>query len=724
MLDKIIFYAFSILFLITPLIWTSKNYELFEFNKMLFVYALTIIIVGTWFLKILNLKSLIINRSPLDIPILLFLGANILSTIFSIDPHTSIWGYYSRSNGGLLSIISYTLLYFALTSNLSKEHVIKLLKFGVLGGVLVSLYAIPEHFGVSPSCVILQNQFRADCWIQDVQSRVFATLGQPNWLAAYLGMLIFPAFYFYLTANTRKYLISFFLSLIALYLAFTFTYSRGGTLGFLAGLGVFCSPLLLSFLRNKESIKKHGPRIKSGMTIIISFLLINILFGSALIRFNLANFNPPTTTTVTSGTQLESGGSESGAIRLIVWQGALDIFKHYPLLGSGVETFAYSYYQFRPASHNLVSEWDFLYNKAHNEFLNYLATTGIIGFTTYLLMIGTFIFWCFKYFVIASGAKQSSKGSIPTKIATDSSSPRNDGLLILSLLAAYISYLVQNIFSFSVVIIAVFFYLFPAIAFVASESIKPFSIKLNTLYFILHTSYFRKALQALILLISCYLLLLVINTWRADRLFKIGQDASELGNPGKAYNNLSEAIEKRPFDPFYRSELGYAAASAAIALEETDATLSAHLKEQANLETELGLSISPNNTSLWRTAIRTYFELSASDESYNQKTVDTINKTIELAPTDAKLYYNKAVILGQLERNDEAMEALNQAIKLKPNYREAYLALGLFHFDKKDYPSAVSNMQTVLKLVPGDPEATQHLIDWGNEGISTESANK
>jgi putative inorganic carbon (hco3(-)) transporter len=481
MLDKIIFYSFAALFLVTPFVWTSENYELFEFNKMLFVYGLTIIITAVWLLKMVHRSTLLVNRTPLDIPILLFLGANILSTIFSIDPHTSIWGYYSRSNGGLLSIISYTLLYFALTSNLTKEQVIKLLRFGVLGGVLVALYAIPEHFGVSPSCVILQSQLRADCWIQDVQSRVFATLGQPNWLAAYLAMLIFPALYFFLTATTRKLLVIGFGLLVILYMAFTFTYSRGGTLGLLAGLGVFLALLffILSSPRRRGSSSERTsvfwipsfegmtqstlPYLRKISLVLISFLIINILFGSALTRFKLANFTPPSESpTITSGTQLESGGSESGAIRLIVWQGALDIFKHYPLLGSGVETFAYSYYQFRPAAHNLVSEWDFLYNKAHNEFLNYLATTGIIGFTTYILMIGTFIVFSIKYLVF-----RKLKNQIPdTKYQ----------ILVLSLLAAYITYLVQNIFSFSVVIIAVFFYLFPALAFIATDSTQKFQI--------------------------------------------------------------------------------------------------------------------------------------------------------------------------------------------------------------------------------------------------------
>src|SRR3989344_2261289 len=199
MLDKIITYSFYLLFFLTPLFWTSLNYELFEFNKMILTYGFTTIIVGVWILKMINHKSLIINRTPLDIPLLLFLGANILSTIFSIDPHTSIWGYYSRSNGGLLSLISYLLLYFSFVSNMDKKKIKYLFWSAFASGFLISLWAILEHFGVSFSCIILRGEFNDSCWIQDVQARVFASLGQPNWLAAYLAMLIFPALYFLLT---------------------------------------------------------------------------------------------------------------------------------------------------------------------------------------------------------------------------------------------------------------------------------------------------------------------------------------------------------------------------------------------------------------------------------------------------------------------------------------------------------------------------------------------
>ncbi len=697
MLDKVIRYCFYALFLLTPLVWTPFSFELFEYNKMIFVYLLTIIITGLWILKMVNKKTLILNHSPLDIPILLFLGANILSTIFSIDTHTSIWGYYSRSNGGLLSIICYTLLYFAFTANISRDQALKVLKMGLWGGLIVALWAIPEHFGASPSCLILRGELTADCWVQDVQARVFATLGQPNWLASYLGMLIFPALYFLLTSTTKRSLTTYYILLTTYYLAFTFTGSRSGMLGFLSGLAVFLTIQL-----------KKSAHLKPLLIVLGLFLLINLYFGSALTRFNLSQLisqptQAPSRPTSTL-TQLENGGTESGQIRLIVWQGAVDIFKHYPIFGSGVETFAYAYYQFRPEQHNLVSEWDFLYNKAHNEYLNYLANNGLIGFLSYLAIIIMFIVW-------AVGQVLDIKGK--------------DKLLLTSLLAGFIANLVQNFFGFSVVVTNLFFYLFPALAFVATNSTSTLHLPSPKFHLLLsifyHRSIYTKTIKIIIIFSTFYLLFSILKFWYADTLFAIGQRSDQAGNPGRAYNYLTDAVKLNKNEPFYRSELGYSAASAALALNETNATLSGQLKKEAIEVTEQVLRESPKNVSFHRTAVRTYYQLADIDKEYTQKTLDMIDKTIALAPTDPKLYYNKAVILGQVERSNEAIEVLNKAIQLKPNYKEAYFALSLFHFDADRTGEAVTTMQKVLQLEPTNPGALEQLNEWGKQGIATKS---
>lgn len=698
MLNRILAAAFYLLLCITPFLFTKYNSELFEFNKMIFVYGLTVIISGVWVLKMLSARDLIFKKTPLDIPIGLFLLSQILSTIFSIDPHTSLWGYYSRSNGGLLSTISYIVLFYAFVSNFNKESVIKFLNAAVIAGFFVALYAIPEHFGLSPSCVILTGEYTASCWVQDVQARVFGTLGQPNWLAAYLEMLIFPAIYFFITSKSIRNKIIYLVIISAYYLAFTFTYSRGATLGLLAGFIIlgFSTFLYSQKINNFSSLKNFS-------LVAVAVLIFSLLFGSALNGFRLIK-NPAVPTrpgipqgqAAPSGTQLENGGTESGQIRLIVWKGALEIFKAYPILGSGVETFAYSYYKFRPNEHNRVSEWDFLYNKAHNEYLNYLATTGIFGFLSYLAIILLFTFFCLRLFFTGLNHKN----------------PSAEYLFIPVIGAGYSAYLIQNFFLFSVVSVALLFYLFPAFIFAFFDSSKKlssgnlFSVYLNRLFTIIGKKNISlKLTQVLVVAIALLALNSLLSVWEADANYKKGSDYNDAGNPGRAYNFLIEAVRLNPGEPLYLSELGNAAGASSLALLSDDATTSAELKDDSVFFTDLGLSISPVNTTVLRTAIRTYFQLSLLDPAYKDRTLEIADKSIALAPTDPKILLNKAVILTQFDRQDEAIEVLKKAIELKPNYREARLNLGDLYIKKKEKNLAKEQIDFILNLIPNDPDA-------------------
>ena len=170
-MPAVIAYCFYALFVLVPLILTPWNYELFEFNKILTVYIFTVIIAAAWGIRMIVAKKWLIKRTPFDIPLGLFLLSQIISTLVSIDIRTSVLGYYSRFHGGLLSTISYILLYYAFISNLNKKHVLYALRLLLSAATLVALYGIAEHLGIDKHL-----------WVQDVQTRVFSTLGQPNWL--------------------------------------------------------------------------------------------------------------------------------------------------------------------------------------------------------------------------------------------------------------------------------------------------------------------------------------------------------------------------------------------------------------------------------------------------------------------------------------------------------------------------------------------------------------
>ena len=167
--SKIFFSLFAILFFITPLLVTPFTDELFEFPKMVFVYFIGSLIVFIYLIKAISSKKVDIKRSPLNIALLLILISSITSTIFSLHLPTSIFGYYSRFNGNLLSIILYILLAFIMISEIKSAEIKKLILYLIASSTVISIYAVAQKFGIDK-----------DYWVEHSWERVFSTFGKPN----------------------------------------------------------------------------------------------------------------------------------------------------------------------------------------------------------------------------------------------------------------------------------------------------------------------------------------------------------------------------------------------------------------------------------------------------------------------------------------------------------------------------------------------------------------
>jgi putative inorganic carbon (HCO3(-)) transporter len=693
-LKKTIVLLFSGLFFFVPLFFTSVNSELFEFNKIILTYGFTCLIVGAWVARMAIQKKFLFKKTPLDIPLIIFLASQLLSLFFSIDQHTSFWGYYSRFNGGLLSLVAYSLLYWAFVSNCEAKDVLKVLKTSLASALIVSIYGILEHFGHSFSCLMFTGNFDVGCWVQDVRNRVFASLGQPNWLATYLTTLL-PGTLALNLAKPKNNQVFSYLLFVLLTMCLIFTGSRSGFLGFAAAIGVFWGVLYIKKIKGNEAKKLFKPL---GISLAL-ILLCLVVFGSPFDQFNqllhykswLATISPPPTQTQQAPTdQVVPFISESGDIRKIVWKGAVDIFKHYPIFGSGVETFAYSYYNFRPLEHNHVSEWDFLYNKAHNEYLNYLATTGAIGFSAYAFLIIFFVVWSIRQFIaFIFKAKNSDQN-------------QDQVILNLALFSGWLSILISNFFGFSVVVISLYFYLIPAFVFVLYKQDSPEIPKNN--YEI------PKIPLIVLLLVTCYLLQVIINLWRADFFYAQGLKLNKQGEYTSSYQSISKAVKLSPNEPVFLNDLAVTAANLSIlAASQKEATLAAELFQNALNSSNTALEISPYNLNIHKNRVKVFYSLASIDPEYLEKAIEAVKTAMKLAPTDPKLVYNLGLLYGRAEKVEEALATLHQAIEMKPNYEEARNALATFYEDLGRKQEALEQLEYIQQTKKNDPSILERI---------------
>lgn len=707
--SKSIIFLFSLLFLIVPLLFTSVNDELFEFNKMLAVYGFTIVIGTFWIFASIAERKIIWKRTPLDIPLGLFLLSQILSTLFSLNLRTSLLGYYSRFNGGLFSTICYIFLFYMFVFFAQKKYLRGLINSILIGGVLSALFAFPEHFGHSPSCLIFTGNFNVSCWVQDVQSRVFGTFGQPNWLAAYLGMLLPLALVNSKTVETEiklmddgesKWIQSLLrVGMAVLFIAVLFfTGSRSGIGA--VGIGLLALALSISFLWYKAKTTTQTKHVNTalkqyafmlGLT-CASVAIISLLVPNP-IQQKLNSFLGPKhiqTSIVTNEPALALGGSESGVIRDVVWGGAIRVWKRYPLFGSGVETFAFSYYKDRSKDHNLLSEWDFLYNKAHNEFLNYLATTGSFGFLTYIALIVCFIILPIKTAFTIFKSKDKL-----WKLQSDSL--LHDIFMLVSLSTGIIIISFSNFYGFSTVMVSLLTFIFPAVSIAIAESYKLESKTDTKLIAINSTSWVAICCFGCLSLLA---LNYVFTLWKADVAFARGKQLDAAGQLGLGYSSLHQATLMVPEEPTFHDELSFSLASLAVNFaRQKDATKAADFASQAIQESDLTINLNPVHTNFWKTRIKVFLTLAQLDQHFYINANEALISAEALSPTDPKLVYYQAMLAENNADKTNFVNLLKKAIDLKPNFEEARNALAKYYESKKQYDEAIAQYQYMIKFI-------------------------
>jgi hypothetical protein len=585
---KLINLCYYLLAFVTPLLFSHHFTELFEFPKFIFVSLLTLVIIFFWIIRCVTENKLYFHRTRLDLPLIVFLSSQLISWLFSIDPHMSFWGYYSRWNGGVLSWLIYSALYWAAVSNLNSKSSHRFISVLLISASLVSIWGLLESFGRSPSCWLITGAFNTACWHQDVQARVFATFGQPNWLASFLVALVFSAI---ARIHNKFYLIFASLFLLTIFA----THSRSGLLGLVVGGVIYFA---LTFYKK------------------LLWLLVPLTIATTIYTFQLSR-----------SATLSTQGTESVAIRInYVWPGAIQAWASTSkniLLGWGPDTFSIAYSLFRPASHNLTSEWQHLYNKAHNEYLNLLTTTGLFGFMAYI--------WLTK--------------SAITKLRSHP-----------ALLAGFVSLLITNFWGFSTVFTNCLLLLLPALAHVLSAP-PPFQPVLPWRY-----------MWLFLLLPIC---LAVFNLSRyalANYYLALSKTAISNKDLVLAYQSAYTAYTFAPHEPTILANLGYACAYLAAALWQAEPTATQTYIPAAIEAAIHSVAIQPYNVTLYRQKAQTELLLSLVDEKFNHQAWDTISQARLLAPTDPQLIYEHYLLANEFKDASTSAQLKQQIIDLKPDF--------------------------------------------------------
>ena len=291
--------------------------------------------------------------------VLLYLAIALVSTGFSPVPIAAATG--------LLKLASY-LGVFALMRTLLERKIIwwdRLLAALLGGGLLSSVLALRQLYASTEELAGWADPNSVSAGT----IRIYGPLGNPNLLAGYLLPLVPLACIAVLRWRRLSYRLLAAVTALLAGIAILFTYSRGGWLGLLAGLGLAGMLLLLRGTA-------HWPPLWRRL-----LPLGSLLIGSIVLALAITQLEPIRTRALSL---LAGRGDSSNNFRINVWLAALDMVQDRPWLGIGPGNAAFNsvYPLYQQPKFNALS--------AYSVPLEILVETGVLGLLACLgLLLGS-----------------------------------------------------------------------------------------------------------------------------------------------------------------------------------------------------------------------------------------------------------------------------------------------------------------------------------------------
>jgi O-antigen ligase len=276
-------------------------------------------------------------------------------------------GTYGRNTGilaltGLFLLVLQSAEYFSIFSKKLVSSLYLLLGLSFVYGIIQKLKLDPINW--------------------EEGSGLGATVGNPNFFGALLGILsIIPLFYFINPKIKYKYL-----HLLIYVLIFIQTFTIGGSQGYI----IFIFSLILFM------VIKFKERIFNKPKLVISSLLIFFFSFLLILSRNLANI----TTTLNSSLQFQS--------RIEHWALSIRIWREHFLFGVGIENLSNFSGEFR---NKTMREWGLytLPDKSHNLFIDFFVTGGLFAGLCWIV----FVFFVYQkiFFLLKNIDKKNDSGS-------------------------------------------------------------------------------------------------------------------------------------------------------------------------------------------------------------------------------------------------------------------------------------------------------------------------
>lgn len=668
-----------------PLVTFHGIVDAYELPKYTLLAAAALFVAFLWLSRVAISGKVTFSRHPANFFILGLFLIWLISTITSVRPATSLWGYPLRHEG-LLTTSFYLMIWFFVSNlDLDEKRLYSLLLSLVSSSTLVALIGILKYSGFSLGTTLYG-------WTADPR-QVSSTLGNPNFLGAYLVItalitlgvaLAFrkkPVFPGWSGPLVLFCFTSFVLQVVCLY----FTFSRGAWLGLLAGL------LLLAFSKREEIIRiKDWPQVLVSSTLLAVTILALIYLGNYI---HIQKFRTSYTAIdrLAGAVDLRSGTT---AERLAFWSIALSMIRNNPVIGVGPDAYALAFPRYRPDDFDrlLPKRKNMVPDRPHNDFLQVASALGVFGLLFYLSILITAFSAVFKRL-----QKEQRLES---------------GFLLTGLLAGLFGYIAQNVFNFHTVATGFVFWFAIGLLTNLTQDQRPARLELKS------WSYAPLSIKTLLVLclfglaaLAAYRTALIPFISHRHAMQSVIYNREDLFDA--AESEAKKAIEFAPSEESYYLYLGD------VYRRRYEIEKDPRYFALATDSYEQAVKVNPlERYTRFRLGVYylKHFELYGEAKSA-KRSVAVFKDLVKLEPNYAQSHYNLGVAYFYLKKYALAIREFEETLRLDPAESDAYFLTGKIYQQEGETAKARRYYQKTITLDPANRKVKQALKELENQGI-------
>lgn len=657
---------FTLVFLL-PLFFLPLTADIFDFNKQALLLLLSFTALFSWMIKVLISGNLSLNINKTHIVVLIFFFIYLAAAVFSQDKNGSFWGWPRLVSESFFTLIGLAVLYFIISNIFSKKE------------IFISIIVLASSFLLSVLTGFLQTLGIFAMPFDFAKNTSFNTLGSVGGLAFFAAVFI-PLLMSLMISSGGKWLKIVFgggTVLTLIFLVFINYYLVWWLV--LTGSALF---ILFGMLKRDILDLRWLSAAMFFLVLALFFIILNpqLVLGQRSVEVFL---NQRTTLDIAAKTIKES-----------------------PILGSGPGTFVYDFSKYKSTNFNQGQLWNIIFSRGSSKALNIVATTGILGAVSFLILIGAALFYGAKFILLQKHGRQATAEEKSFNILA--------GGVLAAFMVQTIGYFLYN--SNLSLEFLYFFLIASAVGLSATER-KNFSLDPSSLLNLAVTFIFT-----IVFIFGLGLLILGGQRYAAQIYYFAGESAFARGNIDDAIRGVEKAVSLNPSADIYLTELSqmYLLKIAAVnnnsnlTKEEKAKQIQLLVQNTVNAA-KIATDASPKNVSNW--SVRGYIgqNLVGIIEGADILALNSYDEAAKLDPNNpyypnqkGLVYMRKAAVSGKGKEAEkeqalvQAKEQFDRAVQLKSDYAAARFQIAMIMREQGKTKEAIETLKEAASYSPGD----------------------